>query len=712
MAYFISSIKHKIRLSLLLILFFSTLGGILSYNILTKVNSYHDLENYVNETLFLLSQARKAEKDFILYEYKQSDFYKNGSTISLDKHHDYLNRIKSNLNSLETNPLCQEDLFKSNIISIKSAINSYNRAFQSLKEATYQRGFKDHGIIGKMRKYVHDLQNCPSAEEKVFAFELRRHEKDFFLRHDPVYINKLHDKAESFKSFVKSGALPHMTDEYIKRYTKVIDDYVNHFNKVVVLDQEIGLDKNKGLLKKLATSANDIDPLASELYMIINKKSSQTQESSILVLVISLVIIISFGIAISIYISSKISKPIVLLDQVTQSVLNGNEDDYKKLDSIDLQDEIGSLSKNFKAMLLKLQDQIKQINKKNESLNQNALEDQQRKWSIEGINNFSDLIKKRHENVEELANEVLIFLTRYTKSEIGGIFLLNERREYPTMELKASYAFDRKKSIQKEFEKGQSLIGRSWIEKDYIFITDMPEHYGEIKAGISHLKPASLLIVPIMENEDVLGVIEIASVNVFQEAEIQFIREIGRRMHSTVSGLLMQHTTSRLLEESKILTQELRDNQYNMHLQFEEMEKSESQLKRSIEERGQETQIALDKLKLHKQIIKHNFKELIVTNSKFEVTYAYDMLMDNLNLKKQNISNYALGKTLLSSSTEIIQTNEDIKEGETVSFENLPLLKNSFSNNEKVFVTKFIYNKEIFYSFAVLKESKKSTLIS
>ena len=163
-------------------------------------------------------------------------------------------------------------------------------------------------------------------------------------------------------------------------------------------------------------------------------------------------------------------------------------------------------------------------------------EDEGRNWSNQGIARFSEILREHTGDLQELTVNVIAELVKYLEASVGGIFLIQKEHDgKDVIELAASYAYDRQKYLKKKIMPGEGLVGRCIQEGSTIFLTDIPEDYIKIKSGLGENNPKSLLIVPLRLNEEVIGVIEIASLEVFQDFQIEFIERIGTGMASSIA---------------------------------------------------------------------------------------------------------------------------------------------------------------------------------
>ena len=115
-----------------------------------------------------------------------------------------------------------------------------------------------------------------------------------------------------------------------------------------------------------------------------------------------------------------------------------------------------------------------------------------------------------------------------THSNQGGIFIVNDNDpSHVVLEMKACYAYDRQKFLKKKIEVGEGLVGRCYQEKEKIYLTEIPGDYIKITSGLGDHNPKSLLLIPLAYNDNIFGIMEVASFTEYQDFEVEFIERIG-----------------------------------------------------------------------------------------------------------------------------------------------------------------------------------------
>jgi len=215
------------------------------------------------------------------------------------------------------------------------------------------------------------------------------------------------------------------------------------------------------------------------------------------------------------------------------------------------------------------------------------VEDSKQTWATQGIAMFSDILRQKTDNLEEFSYNIIRNLVKYIEANQGGLFVINESDEkQKVIDLAASFAYNRKKFLEKQIKPGEGLIGMSVLEKRTIHLTEIPEGYLEITSGLGHESPRSLLIVPLKVNEEVYGVIEIASFNKFEPYIISFIEKISESIASTLSAVKVNIITTKLLRDSQKQAEELASQEEEMRQNLEELQATQEESARKEAELG------------------------------------------------------------------------------------------------------------------------------
>lgn len=214
----------------------------------------------------------------------------------------------------------------------------------------------------------------------------------------------------------------------------------------------------------------------------------------------------------------------------------------------------------------------KSLEQSKELDNRRKIEEDKERWANGGIAQFAELLRSNTNNMDEFAYSIISNITNYVGANIGGLFLLNtDKPNDKFFELKGCFAYESRKYAGRRIELGEGLVGRCAKEGETIILTELPKDYIKIATGLGFDDPNCLLLVPLKLSDEVFGVIEIASFDELEPHKIKFVEKIGESIASTISNVRINQRTAKLLEESRIKSEELSTQEEEMRQNMEEL---------------------------------------------------------------------------------------------------------------------------------------------
>ncbi|WP_082226741.1 PAS domain S-box protein [Microscilla marina] len=277
-----------------------------------------------------------------------------------------------------------------------------------------------------------------------------------------------------------------------------------------------------------------------------------------------------------------------------------------------------------------------------DSLKKVADEDSKRNWANEGFAKFGNILRASDKDPEELSYEIISNLVKYVDANQGGIFLLaqNGSKNSEYLELKAGFAYNKRKYQEKKIHLGQGLLGQTVLEKQSIQLSNIPQDYLRITSGLGETNPKNLLIVPLSVNEDVFGAMEIASLNPLDPHKVDFVERLSENIASTLASVKTSENTKTLLRDSQQSAEQLRAQEEEMRQNMEELETTQEEMRRNqlqleeyknnLEQKvGERTQQLKEKEKelseafvQLKEIMESSTAGIVAINNKYEVILA------------------------------------------------------------------------------------------
>jgi CheY-like chemotaxis protein/putative methionine-R-sulfoxide reductase with GAF domain len=240
---------------------------------------------------------------------------------------------------------------------------------------------------------------------------------------------------------------------------------------------------------------------------------------------------------------------------------------------------------------------------------------------IAGLN---DTIRGEHE-ISELGELILNYLAPVLNAQIAAMYLLEDEK----LNLTSSYAFTRRKNFSSSFEIGENLVGQAAMERKQIVVENIPEDYIAINSGLGSTRPKSIIVTPIINDDELEGVLELGTVESFSDKQLAFLEKVSASIAVAVNSTRSRNKLREILEVTQKQADALKKSEAEMKQQQEELRVSNEEL----EDQAQ-------KLKASEEHLQTQQEELRVINEELEEqTKALELQKSSLEEKNVDLAN-------------------------------------------------------------------------
>ncbi len=355
-------IKSKLIVNASIMLFIIIILGGYSYLSITDIanNKAVLLEKNKSTQAYVL-ELRKHEKDFLLRELTDEEFFSTGQSKYYQKFQTSVEQLNTHLKEMRGFDTIQgSETMQIDLDKIESSISEYDMKFGDIVQAYYDRGYKDYGLPGKMRTSIYDLSDRTSGYNDLYLENLiltaRKNEKDYMLRKDTKYHDNLVVNIAEMKQYINSMDITSSIKNQLKDDADV---YLEAFEQILQADEYIGYSENEGIKGEYRAAVAKIQPLIDELDVGIKETIDADVNAVIRNMLILILVVIGLSIVLTIFITNSITKPMTSLMKVAESITNRDLDVSVEIDT---RDEIGILAQNFGKMASNINDIMTTIN--------------------------------------------------------------------------------------------------------------------------------------------------------------------------------------------------------------------------------------------------------------------------------------------------------------------------------------------------------------
>jgi signal transduction histidine kinase/DNA-binding NarL/FixJ family response regulator/HAMP domain-containing protein len=259
--------------------------------------------------------------------------------------------------------------------------------------------------------------------------------------------------------------------------------------------------------------------------------------------------------------AGNLTRQVRAIAEVTSAVAEG---DLTRSITVDASGEVAELKDNINAMV--------------KSLRETTRANRDQDWLKSNLAGISEIMQGRRD-LAVVAELIMDQLTPLVSAQYGAFFLAEEAPGGTELRLIASYGDPGGADRPTCFRLGQSLVGQAARSRHVIAVDEMPAGYVAITSGLGRTEPVSLVVLPIVVEDQVLGVIELASVRPFTAVHRTFLEQLMGTIGVNVNTIVANARTDELLGESQRLAAELRARSEELQVRQEELQRSNAELK-------------------------------------------------------------------------------------------------------------------------------------
>ena len=289
------------------------------------------------------------------------------------------------------------------------------------------------------------------------------------------------------------------------------------------------------------------------------------------------------------FMAGSLTTQVRAIADVSTAVTQG---DLTRSIDVEAKGEVSDLKDNVNQMISTLRD----------TTQRNAEQD----WLNSNLARFGGMMQGQRD-LKAVSRLIMSELTPLVLAHHGAFFVAEGEDDEAKLRLVSSYGYKQRKKVANEFKVGEALVGQTALEKQSILITDPPDDYIRIASALGEAVPRNIIVMPVLFEDEVMAVIELAAFHAFTPAQLTFMEQLAETIGVVLNTIQANMRTEELLDQSQSLAQELQSQSEELQTQQEE-----------LQQRNEELEETAATLRASEELLQQQQEELQQTNEELE----------------------------------------------------------------------------------------------
>ncbi len=263
--------------------------------------------------------------------------------------------------------------------------------------------------------------------------------------------------------------------------------------------------------------------------------------------------------------AANLTTQIRTIAEIATAVTKG---DLTRSIAVEAQGEVEELKDNINQMIANLRD----------TTQKNTEQD----WLKTNLARFTRMLQGQRD-LQTVSKQILSELAPLVFAQHGVFYTKDGQAEQPMLKLLSTYAYRERKHLANQFHLGEGLVGQAALEKDRILLTEVPHDYIKINSGLGEATPMNVIVLPVVFENEVKAVIELASFQRFSETHLAFLDQLTESIAIVLNTIEAGMRQEELLKQSQSLAEELQGQQRELTETNQRLEQQARSLQASEE---------------------------------------------------------------------------------------------------------------------------------